>query len=59
MRMAKNQKDFRRFSSASTAIDKIENVTNNEFIWIWCDLSTYLAQLVFMYNDGKEILYNT
>ena len=32
--MAKNQKDFRWFSSAGAAMDKIVNVTNNEFVQI-------------------------
>ena len=59
MCMAKNRKDFRQFSSAGTAMDKIVDIINNEFVWIWCDVSKYLAQLVYMYNDCKEILYNT
>ena len=46
-RMAKNRKDFRRFSSAGTAMDKIVNVKNNEFIRMWHDVSTYSAQLVY------------
>ena len=32
MHMAKNWMDFRQFSSASTAMDKIVNVTNDEFV---------------------------
>ena len=32
--MAKDRKDFRWFSSAGTAMDKIVNITNNEFVRI-------------------------
>ena len=56
--MVKNWKDFRWFSSTGTAMDKIVNVTNNEFIWILRDASNTWHNW-HMYNDGKEILYNT
>ena len=61
MRKAKNQKDFRQFSSAGTVMDKIVNITNNEFIPRFDMMYQHTRHNWYMYSDGKEleILYNT
>ena len=57
--MSKNWKNFRQFSSACTVMDKIVNITNNEFIWFDVMYQLHAWHNWYMHNDGKEILYNT
>ena len=58
--MAKNKKDFRRFSSAGIAMDKILNITNMAMTSSGFDVMyRHTQHNRYMYNDGKEILYNT
>ena len=57
MCMAKNWEDFRRFSSAGTEMDKIVNVTMSLSGFDVMYQQTWHNW--YIYNDGKEILYNT
>ena len=56
--MARNRKDFRQFFSAGTAMDKMVNVTNKMSSSGFDVMYRHTWHNWYMYNDGKEILYN-
>ena len=62
-RMANNQKAFKRFFSALSALDKTIKCENKtSFVRIRCNLSSKSANLVCLMVarvNVKEILYNT